>query len=1687
MATTLTSNTFSSTYKDDFKDSDNYHRILFNAGRALQARELTQLQSIIQKEIARMGKNLYNEGGVITPGGITINNKIEFIKLNTSSLALPANPQSLVGATYTVRSPDPEIEFEIIEVVEATSTDPATLYVKYTDTTAATSGSDTIRVPNNAVITSPSQPNLRVASAGATGTATKATVGAGDFFTQDHFVFASSQSIFIDKYSSTPTATIGFRIVQEIVTSDDSEALYDNQGSTPNLASPGADRYRIRLILTKQDNLSASDNFVYLAKIFEGKIVDQATTDRAFNKVNDLLALRTKEESGDYVVREFRARFNDLDDSNLTLEVSPGIAYVDGYRLDIPSSRITVPKARDTISVTNEVISPSYGSYVLINSANNVGLPDPETLTELTFKSATGFGGTTLGTCKIRHIEEDGPRIRFYIFDIQLQPSANFRDIRSLGTSVSEYANIVLEDGIAQLYQTADNSLLFDLPNKNPSIAGLSNASITIRKRFTFSGASGTSANVGGTVTDLSAWTISRTDGSIDDAASVILNSASEDTKFTWSGGNSAYTYEAIGYIIIANASAIGKTLQTDQTVTRSYVDSALTDGDLTYLDIGQPDVYRVTAIKQTDSDGIDLSANFIFDNGQRDNFYDKGRIIVKDGATIPNSDIFIKFDYFDVAGTGEFFDVSSYNQEVDYDNIPSYTKNTGETVSLRDVLDFRPRVGADGTFATGTIFDIPQNTSGIITDVSYYLPRRDRLVVSVDTSTERGNVKGSVKVINGTASLNPQYPQLSSGALPLYNIDLNPYTLNDSDVSTQFISNKRYTMKDIGRLERRIGGLEELTTLSLLELSTSTLAVLDSNGNSRTKSGFLVDNFKDFVFSDVTSVNYRASIDNAANVLTPIFNIDNSRFVLDSDTTRQYSVIRKGDLAVLEYTNSLFVEQNLASTTININPFNVIKEEGSLVLSPASDNWVETEWAPDMLVNGPDRINVIGTRTVQNRNQFRNQWFGDDGDQIVVGSNVIRELVGENVIQVQIIPFMRSLNVYFKAEGLRPNTDHFAFFNGVSVNDWVREESEFIRFSSTDDVYHNEYRTAVQHPEGSTPLVSDANGIIYGSFFIPSTGAIKFRTGSKVFKLLDISIDDEDAAISIAKASFTSTGVIETNQRTIRSTRIFDIENLEVRPIERRDPLAQTFFVDQNENPSGIFITQAKAFFQTKEASGGAPVYCEIRPVENGIPTSFPIPGATKFLYPNEVTAINSTNISTIRSSGTTFTFDEPIYLAPNREYALVLKAESTAYNVYITNIGDFLIGSTQSRINTQPSLGSLFVSQNGITWTPDQNKDLMFQVYRAEFATSGNLYLENAPAPRKLLPNNPIGTVTGDSDVIIFDEGHGFVVNDLIRITGLDSSDTYGGIQGNAINGTRQVKQVGWEGYKIGAYTGNTATSSVRVGGNSVKVSKQFMFNEFTPNIQTLAPVNTNISASLNVLGGTSFADADGTDNRNNETNSAYSAGSYETIQLNSQNFTNEPKLIATPLNEEEHNNGNKSATIKIDLTTTDSKVSPIIDLQRCTMTFVENLIDFPDSAATENTRGKSFPIAYVSETSPTGGSIASKHITKKITLEETAVGLKILFAANRPSEADFDVYYRTATGDEVLENKSYVLLPREGNVPSDENSTVFREYEYLAGGTGGQLSPFTSFQIKIAMKSANSSKIPTIKDLRVIALAT
>jgi len=76
-------------------------------------------------------------------------------------------------------------------------------------------------------------------------------------------------------------------------------------------------------------------------------------------------------------------------------------------------------------------------------------------------------------------------------------------------------------------------------------------------------------------------------------------------------------------------------------------------------------------------------------------------------------------------------------------------------------------------------------------------------------------------------------------------------------------------------------------------------------------------------------------------------------------------------------------------------------------------------------------------------------------------------------------------------------------------------------------------------HPDGASTLVTDADGIISGSFIVPNNDTTKIKTGTRQFKILDISVDKEQDAASVTSASYTASGFIDTKQAEYTSTRI--------------------------------------------------------------------------------------------------------------------------------------------------------------------------------------------------------------------------------------------------------------------------------------------------------------------------------------------------------------------------------------------------------------------------------------------------------------------------------------------------------------------------------------------------------------------
>ena len=154
-----------------------------------------------------------------------------------------------------------------------------------------------------------------------------------------------------------------------------------------------------------------------------------------------------------------------------------------------------------------------------------------------------------------------------------------------------------------------------------------------------------------------------------------------------------------------------------------------------------------------------DITSRFELDTGQRDNFYDIGRLKLKPGKANPTGRLLINYDYFE-HGAGNFFSVDSYSG-IDYKDIPGYTSDvTGEQLPLRDCLDFRPRVDNASTIDSGDIdrsfdgtgssaIETMKINTDVTSDLEFYLSKRARVYM---TST------GRFKVISGTSAIEPSF-----------------------------------------------------------------------------------------------------------------------------------------------------------------------------------------------------------------------------------------------------------------------------------------------------------------------------------------------------------------------------------------------------------------------------------------------------------------------------------------------------------------------------------------------------------------------------------------------------------------------------------------------------------------------------------------------------------------------------------------------------------------------------------------------------------------------------------------------------------------------------------------------------------------------------------------------------------------
>ena len=379
-------------YYDDFAEAKQFHRILFKPAKAVQARELTQLQTILQKQVERFGSNIYKEGTVISGINVTARPDIFYVKLNDqSNFTDPTLYGETDQVTYTVTGRASGLVAEIIKGENGFQTqnpDLKTFYMNYIGYDTTTSTTDVKEFQQGELLdikvfkVADANAATLYGSVGTTiTTVTVATVAAhagrsfgltceeGVLYQKGHFIFVNSQFVVVSKYSNTPgNVSAGFTINENIITSGIDSTLLDNAAGFNNENAPGADRLKLVPTLVSYNTASEPTEFFALIRYVDGNAV-RIRDKTEFNSISSEMARRTYDESGNYVTKGMNVTL-EQSGSDAYAVVSPGKAYAFGTEVqNIASRKLLIAPTTLTQSKTNQFTGVSYGQYYTFNPA----------------------------------------------------------------------------------------------------------------------------------------------------------------------------------------------------------------------------------------------------------------------------------------------------------------------------------------------------------------------------------------------------------------------------------------------------------------------------------------------------------------------------------------------------------------------------------------------------------------------------------------------------------------------------------------------------------------------------------------------------------------------------------------------------------------------------------------------------------------------------------------------------------------------------------------------------------------------------------------------------------------------------------------------------------------------------------------------------------------------------------------------------------------------------------------------------------------------------------------------------------------------------------------------------------------------------------------------------------------------
>ena len=229
---------------------------------------------------------MFKDGAKVIPGNWSYYPNYSGIRINNTHLGVPVSlyTDQLVGKRIIGQTSGITAIVDYVLPSELSSTGDTVLYVQYASSAATDKESDTfldgefLNLQSD-VITTELNDNFipqgesfaSTISSNSNIIGSSFSINDGVYFIRGYFVDVQSERILlaennddIDRFN----VRIGFRILEEIVTSDFDESLTDNAKGFNNYAAPGADRFKLSVSLAYKSLTDFNDaDFVELARV----------------------------------------------------------------------------------------------------------------------------------------------------------------------------------------------------------------------------------------------------------------------------------------------------------------------------------------------------------------------------------------------------------------------------------------------------------------------------------------------------------------------------------------------------------------------------------------------------------------------------------------------------------------------------------------------------------------------------------------------------------------------------------------------------------------------------------------------------------------------------------------------------------------------------------------------------------------------------------------------------------------------------------------------------------------------------------------------------------------------------------------------------------------------------------------------------------------------------------------------------------------------------------------------------------------------------------------------------------------------------------------------------------------------------------------------------------------------------